>query len=161
MRTISGRLAAEQMLFDHWLLVEMRGAESALTGQKLLVLACGLRARLHSLLTGALQDAERRRGRRGVGSLDRRQHRPWDHPDTNAEADGIYGKGGQGQHLDADPEQQLEDLPPLLRMARRAWQEVRNGTTSREEERQPAMDWAQEAEDLSVELADFMLQSIG
>lgn len=160
MRTISGRLATEQMLFDHWLLVEMRGAESALTGQKLLVLACGLRARLHSLLTGALQDAERRRGR-GIGSLDRRQHRLWDRPDTNTGVDGIYAKGGQGQDLDADPEQQLEDLPPLLRMARRAWQEVRNGTTPRGAELQPAMDWAQEAEDLSVELADFMLQSIG
>lgn len=49
------------MLFDHWLLVEMRGLDPALTGQKLLAVACGLRARLGALLSGALEEAERRK----------------------------------------------------------------------------------------------------
>lgn len=51
-----------QILFDHWLLVELRGSDVALTSQKLLVVACGLRARLDALLSGALEEAERMKG---------------------------------------------------------------------------------------------------
>lgn len=153
------------MLFDHWLLVEMRGRDPALTGQKLLVVACGLRARLGALLSGALAEAEKRRG---IGAFSGGMHEQEQNLSTikgmrNAEDDG--GRGG------------LQDFPPLIMMARRAWLEGgdigrgsgtgevgggRGGGRSRAgdgEER--AVDWAQEAEDLSVELADFMLQSIG
>lgn len=163
-----------QILFDHWLLVEMRGRDPALTGQKLLVVACGLRARLGALLSGALEEAEKRKGTGGGGiSSGGAQHdhyQPW--PNQDAAADGRR-----------DEQELLQGLPPLLLKARQAWLEggqLGGGRSDRrrageegggggfrerrgrgDEERGSVVDWAQEAEDLSVDLADFMLQSIG
>ncbi|CAM9781945.1 unnamed protein product [Scytosiphon promiscuus] len=137
---------ASLMLFDHWLLVEMRGRNPALTGQKLLVVACGLRARLEALLSGALVEAERRKrggGTQPHGGADRQQqqHRRQgqEDPDPSSSAEG---------------ELLPQDLPPLLLMARRAWIEG-------EQRGVEDVDWAKEAEDLSIDLAEFMLQSIG
>lgn len=143
------RLSGEQVLFDHWLLVEMRGKDPALVGQKLLVVACGLRARLKALLSGALVEAERRR------------------------RTSITVSGGSERSLKTMSKARLddgpEDLPPLLIMARQAWLdgerlggdgEAESGGKSVAEQEQ-TVDWAQEAEDLSVELADFMLQPVG
>lgn len=145
----------KQVLFDHWLLVEMRGGDPALTSQKLLVLSCGLRARLNSLLAGALEEAERRRGAGSGGGFGRAPGQdPFRRDGTGAGQRG-RGKGGGGEGL--------EDLPPLLRMARRAWEEGGGGGGGGGPygpAHQPAVDWAREAEDLSAELADFMLQSI-
>lgn len=152
-------MTTEQMLFDHWLLVEMRGGDPARTGQKLLVLACGLRARMDTLLSGALREAEHRRGM-GNNRGWRRHAYLRDHSSAkamdaeNKSADARRGNG-------SDSEEGMEDLPPLLRMARRAWLDGSYRRTGREAVCEPEADWAQEAEDLSVELADFMLQSIG
>ncbi|CAM9176369.1 unnamed protein product [Choristocarpus tenellus] len=140
---------ASLLLFDHWLLVRMRGQRPALEGQKLLALACGLRARLGALLMGALQDAEKE----GIGSGQQ------------------VGRGGREGHRVGDdkwqpyelPEEKgLEDLPPLLRMAR--WAFLERGSHVNGVEglvRVGGVDWGQVAEDLSVELAEFMLQPIG
>ena len=193
-------------MFDHWLLVEMRGSDPALTGQKLLVVACGLRARLGALLSGALVEAEKRKMRTGGGggrfgempgdregeeherSQDRSQDRRGaPHSETPGEEEGEGGVGGG-----------LQDVPPLLIRARRAWLEGgklggkgergREGNGGDEnggggdpraakrwqrqgQEQQwqgqgqqcqeKVVDWAQEAEDLAVDLAEFMLQTIG
>eukprot|EP00752_Nemacystus_decipiens_P010692 g9523.t1 len=161
---------ASLMLFDHWLLVEMRGRDPALTGQKLLVVACGLRARLGALLSGALVEAEKRKGAGGfsgggMGTGSHDQHYP-------------PSAGQDGAGTQQDDEALLQDFPPLLLMARRAWLEGcqlgggtesgrrrgrRGGTGERVQDRGHAedIDWAKEAEDLSVDLAEFMLQSIG
>ncbi|CAM9983504.1 unnamed protein product, partial [Ectocarpus fasciculatus] len=108
---------ASLILFDHWLLVEMRGRDPALNGQKLLVVACGLRARLDALLSGALVEAERRKGTGGGGGGGgfpgggvRDQNATATTGDSRREA-----RGQEGDHL------VLQDLPPLLLMARRAW----------------------------------------
>lgn len=143
------RLSGEQMLFDHWLLVEMRGKDPALVGQKLLAVTCGLRARLKALLSGALAEAERRRRTSMT---------------ISAGSEGKL-KTMSKVRLDDGP----EDLPPLLIMAREAWldgerlsgdDESESGG-KRVAEQMQTVDWAQKAEDLSVELADFMLQPIG
>lgn len=137
------------MLFDHWLLVEMRGKDPALVGQKLLAVACGLRTRLKALLSGALVEAERRR------------------------RSSVAFSGGSERKLKPMSKVRLddgpEDLPPLLIMARQAWLDGErlggDGEAEpggkREAEQMQTVDWAQKAEDLSVELADFMLQPIG
>lgn len=177
----------EQILFDHWLLVEMRGRDPALTGQKLLVVACGLRARLGALLSGALVEAEKRkgnggRGLSGGGGVQHDQHRlPWPSQDDNTAA--------TDDDSPRDGKELLQGLlPPLLLKARQAWLEggrlgrgndrgrrvfgeeegggAGGGLEERrdwrgQEQRAGGVDWAQEAEDLSVDLADFMLQSIG
>ena len=137
------------MLFDHWLLVEIRGKEPALIGQKLLVVACRLRALLEALLSGALAEAERRRAARGILS-------------TLASAP---------RRSEEDQEDEPQDIPPLLVAAKRAWLDGaklggRDGDRNkrdagRREGQEQAIDWSQVAEDLSVELADFMLQPIG
>lgn len=164
-----------QILLDHWLLVEMRGRDPALTGQKLLVVACGLRARLGALLSGALVEAEKRKGAGGgssggvgygAGAHDR-------HRDPSAQ-DGARTRQAEEEEGEA---LLLQDLPPLLLMARRAWLEEgqlgggteldrrrgMGGGSDRRRDRDHAegVDWAKEAEDLSVDLAEFMLQSIG
>lgn len=66
-------------------------------------------------------------------------------------------------------EERLEDLPTMLIMARRAWLDeggedgVAGGVTSWRQKQLEGVgvDWGQKAEDLSVELAEFMLQPIG
>lgn len=171
----------------------MRGRDPALTGQKLLIVACGLRARLGALLSGALVEAEKRKG--GAGGLSDsgggtstgtrgRSHRP-----------SVDRDGGATQMQDEEEEGEedtlLQDLPPLLLMARRAWLDGghlggggaeldrrrgrrkggsvgeglagrrRDREQDRERDRAEDVDWAKEAEDLSVDLAEFMLQSIG
>lgn len=146
----------------------MRGRNPALTGQKLLVVACGLRARLGALLSGALEEAEARRGIGGFSRGIKQEQEQKQLPPTMM--NGIPNAGDEG-------EEGLQDFPPLIMMARRAWLEGGGlgrgngkgkagwkgdeglGTAGEGQER--PVDWAQEAEDLSVELADFMLQSIG
>ncbi|CAM9695109.1 unnamed protein product, partial [Ectocarpus sp. 13 AM-2016] len=159
---------ASLILFDHWLLVEMRGRDPALNGQKLLVVACGLRARLDALLSGALVEAERRKGTGGGGG-----GFPGGgvHDKRATATTGDPRRGVRGQEGD---DLMLQDLPPLLLMARRAWADggrLGGGgggsgggrRTEREYERSDAaeVDWAPEAEALAVDLAEFMLQSIG
>lgn len=106
-------------MFDHWLLVEMRGRDPALTGQKLLVVACGLRARLGALLSGALVEAEKRKGAGGfsggggAGTHDQ-HHQP--SADQDRDRDGARTTAQQEEEA-----LRLQDLPPLLLMARRAW----------------------------------------
>lgn len=181
----------EQILFDHWLLVEMRGRDPALTGQKLLVVACGLRARLGALLSGALAEAEKRKRTGGGGSsggggggaqYDQHQQ-SWPGQGNDADA-AAAGGDSPGDGKEVIPQGLL---PPLLLKARQAWLEggqLGGGDDPRrrrvfgeeggglggrrdrrgqqqEQERAGGVDWAQEAEDLSVDLADFMLQSIG
>lgn len=153
----------------------MRGKDPALTGQKLLVVACGLRARLGALLSGALVEAETRKGAGGfsggeTGSGTR------DHFDQRS-------SDRDGARTPEDEEALLQDLPPLLLMARRAWLEGgelggsteldrrrgvgggsgegRRGRRQWDRGHAEGVDWAKEAEDLSVDLAEFMLQSIG
>lgn len=63
----------------------------------------------------------------------------------------------------------VEDVPPLMLAARRAWLGGGDGGRFRETDEQTetinrqedASDLAQEAEDLSIDLAEFMLQPIG
>lgn len=141
----------------------MRGRDPALTGQKLLVVACGLRARLGALLSGALVEAEKRKGAGGFsgGGTGSGTHDQYRNPSANQD----------GARAQQDEEAQLQDLPPLLLMAKRAWLEggQLGGRASeglgarRQRDRGHAedVDWAKEAEDLSVDLAEFMLQSIG
>lgn len=160
------------MLFDHWLLVEMRGRDPALTGQKLLVVACGLRARLGALLSGALVEAEKRKGAGGFSG-----------GGTGTGTHDQHSANQNGAGRQQDEEALLQDLPPLLLMAKRAWLEGgqlgggtgldrrrgSGGGTSeglgarwqRDRGHVEDVDWAKEAEDLSVDLAEFMLQSIG
>ena len=189
-------------MFDHWLLVEMRGSDPALTGQKLLVVACGLRARLGALLSGALVEAEKRKrssgGRSGEISADwerdgEDQEHSQDRFETGGKEEGEEGGGEEGGGG-------LQDVPPLLMRARRAWLEggklggrggggaggdgdggggggsptrtkrwhghgngqmQGQGREQQWQNPEASVDWAQEAEDLSVDLAEFMLQSIG
>ncbi|CBN79814.1 conserved unknown protein [Ectocarpus siliculosus] len=160
---------ASLILFDHWLLVEMRGRDPALNGQKLLVVACGLRARLGALLSEALVEAERRKGTGGGGGRGFPGGGVRDQSATATTGDSRRGTRGQeGDDL------MLQDLPPLLLMARRAWVDggrLGGGGGGGGEGRRPErecergdaaeVDWAQEAEALAVDLAEFMLQSIG
>lgn len=163
----------QQILFDHWLLVEMRGRDPALTGQKLLVVACGLRARLGALLSGALVEAEKRKGAGGFSGGDTGVHDQYHQSSA----------GQDGEGTQQDEEALLQDLPPLLLMARRAWMEGGQlgrgteldrrrgrgrdaseglaGRRHRDRGHAEDVDWAKEAEDLSVDLAEFMLQAIG
>eukprot|EP00903_Cladosiphon_okamuranus_P010703 g10115.t2 len=164
---------ASLILFDHWLLVEMRGRDPALTGQKLLAVACGLRARLSALLSGALVEAEKRKGGGGFSGGDTSVHDQYHQ--SSADHDGAVTQQDEGALL--------QDLPPLLLTARRMWleggqlgrgteldrrrgmggdaSEVQAGRRHRDRGHAEEVDLAKEAEDLSVNLAEFMLQSIG
>ncbi len=159
----------------------MRGRDPALTGQKLLGVACGLRARLGALLSGALVEAEMRKGSRGGGGGGGFSG------GGGRETGGDQGRPSVNQDARRDEEEAalLQDLPPLLLMARRAWldggrlgggrradgrrrggraeggSEGLGGQREPEQEGAPGVDWAKKAEDLSVDLAEFMLQSIG
>lgn len=87
---------------------------------------------------------------------------------------GVNAGGASSTRNSAQNEHEgLQDLPPLLLMAKRAWSDggdlkrrrrgkgrgdgKEGGHAMLERE----VDWAQEAENLSVDLADFMLQTIG
>lgn len=136
-------------------------------------MACGLRARLGALLSGALVEAEKRQKVGRFSAIAGSQVQPSPSAANNTP------KAAQDK-LEADGEGGFQDVPPLLLTARRAWLDGgelgtgkgRRGKQAQKEEgdgmggaeyrkEERVVDWAQEAEDLAVDLAEFMLQTIG